>query len=71
MIRKLQQLMLGVLVRTEAAFDSVFGAHWNPWYQLGALSFHFFWIVVVSGVYLYVFFDTSILGAYALSLIHI
>lgn len=65
MIRKLQQLMLGALVRTEAAFDSVFGAHWNPWYQLGALSFHFFWIVVVSGVYLYVFFDTSILGAYA------
>ncbi len=57
--------MLGVLKRTEAAFDSVFGTHWNPWYQLGALSFHFFWIVVVSGVYLYVFFDTSILGAYA------
>ena len=65
MIRKLQQLMLGVLERTEAAFDSVFGTHWNPWYQLGALSFHMFWIVVVSGIYLYVFFDTSILGAYA------
>ncbi|MBP6382717.1 MAG: cytochrome b N-terminal domain-containing protein [Pseudomonadales bacterium] len=65
MIRKLQHLMLGVLERTEAAFDSVFGTHWNPWYQLGALSFHMFWIVVVSGIYLYVFFDTSIVGAYA------
>jgi ferredoxin len=32
--------------------------------QLGALAFWFFWIVAVSGVYLYIFFDTSVAGAY-------
>jgi len=65
MIRKLQHLILGTFQRIEAGFDLVFGPQWNPWYQLGALSFHFFWIVCASGLYLYVFFDTSILGAYA------
>lgn len=65
MIRTLQHFLLRLLKRTEAAFDSVFGEHWNPWYQLGALSFHLFWIVIASGVYLFVFFDTSIVGAYA------
>jgi len=34
-------------------------------YHLGALSFFFFWIVAVSGLYLYVVFDTSVYGAYA------
>jgi quinol-cytochrome oxidoreductase complex cytochrome b subunit len=49
----------------EAAFDRPFGAVANPLRQLGALAFWFFWIVAVSGVYLYVFFDTSVAGAYA------
>lgn len=54
----------GVLARVEAAFDRCFGAHANPWRHLGALGFHLFWIVVVSGVYLYVVFDTSVAGAW-------
>ncbi|MGH6719668.1 MAG: hypothetical protein ACREER_10150, partial [Alphaproteobacteria bacterium] len=40
------------------------GERWNPLAQLGALGFFLFWIVVVSGVYLYVFFDTSVAGAF-------
>lgn len=48
----------------ERALDSVFGPAANPLRQLGALSFHCFWIVAVSGGYLYVFFDTSVAGAY-------
>jgi coenzyme F420-reducing hydrogenase delta subunit/quinol-cytochrome oxidoreductase complex cytochrome b subunit/NAD-dependent dihydropyrimidine dehydrogenase PreA subunit len=48
----------------ERAFDHPFGAAANPLRQLGALAFWFFWIVAVSGVYLYVFFDTSVSGAY-------
>ncbi|MCB1686624.1 MAG: cytochrome b N-terminal domain-containing protein, partial [Pseudomonadales bacterium] len=36
----------------------------NPCYQLGALSFYFFWIVTVSGLYLFIFFNTSINGAF-------
>ena len=53
------------LYAVEAAFDRPFGAVANPLRQLGALAFWFFWIVAVSGVYLYVFFDTSVAGAYA------
>lgn len=52
------------LRRVERAFDLPFGAAANPLRQLGALSFWFFWIVAVSGIYLYVFFDTSLAGAY-------
>jgi coenzyme F420-reducing hydrogenase delta subunit/ferredoxin len=48
----------------ERAFDHAFGAAANPLRQLGALAFWFFWIVAVSGVYLYIFFDTSVSGAY-------
>jgi coenzyme F420-reducing hydrogenase delta subunit/ferredoxin len=48
----------------ERGFDHPFGATANPLRQLGALAFWFFWIVAVSGVYLYVFFDTSVSGAY-------
>lgn len=37
---------------------------WNPLLQLGALGWFFYWIVAVSGIYLYVFFDTGITRAY-------
>ncbi len=43
---------------------------WNPLYSLGAASFYLFWIVAASGLYLFVFFETSIDGAY-LSVEHI
>ncbi|MEE9157725.1 MAG: hypothetical protein V3U60_04980, partial [Gammaproteobacteria bacterium] len=48
----------------EGWFDRAFSPAWNPFYQLGALAFFFFWIVVVSGIYLYIFFDTSVTGAF-------
>jgi quinol-cytochrome oxidoreductase complex cytochrome b subunit/coenzyme F420-reducing hydrogenase delta subunit len=48
----------------ERAFDRAFGAAANPLRQLGALAFWFFWLVAASGIYLYVFFDTSVTGAY-------
>lgn len=50
--------------RVESWFDQVFGSAWNPLYQLGALGWFFFWIVVVSGVYLYIFFDSGVTQAY-------
>ncbi len=58
-------ILQGALRRVEAAFNVAFGPAWNPWYQLGALSFFFFWLVTVTGVYLFIFFDTSITAAYA------
>lgn len=46
-------------------FSKAFTPKWNPLYQLGALSFFYFWIVAVTGVYLFIFFQTSISGAYS------
>jgi ferredoxin len=48
----------------ERPFDRLFGPALNPVAQLGALGFFFFWIVAVSGIYLFVFFDTGIARAY-------
>ncbi|MFN7085759.1 MAG: hydrogenase iron-sulfur subunit [Burkholderiales bacterium] len=48
----------------EHGFDVVFGATLNPWRHLGALGFLFFWIIVISGLYLYAVLDTSVDGAY-------
>ena len=50
--------------KIEDAFDSIFGAKWNPFYQLGALGWFYYWIVIISGIYLYIFFDTGITDAY-------
>ncbi len=50
--------------RVESAFDAVFTPDWNPLYQLGALGWFFYWIVAVSGVYLYIFFDSGVTAAY-------
>jgi len=54
----------------EALFSVAFGDRWNPFYHLGSLAFFFFWIVLVSGIYLFIFFDTTLTGAYS-SLEHI
>jgi quinol-cytochrome oxidoreductase complex cytochrome b subunit len=50
--------------RVENAFDAVFTPHWNPFYYLGALGWFFYWIVAVSGIYLYIFFDSGVTQAY-------
>jgi len=50
--------------RIENGFDVAFGPQWNPFYQLGALGWFFYWIVIVSGIYVYIFFDSGITEAY-------
>jgi len=65
--------MLGVVqragrwcfMRVEAIFNLAFGDRLNPLYYLGAISTWMFWIVVATGLYLYVFFDTGVNEAYA------
>lgn len=49
----------------ERVIGLFFPAHWNPLLNLGALGFFFYWIVTVSGIYVYIFFDTGITQAYA------
>jgi ferredoxin/coenzyme F420-reducing hydrogenase delta subunit len=44
--------------------DQAFGEAHNPLRHLGALTIFFFWIVLVSGIWLFIFFKTSIHGAY-------
>jgi ferredoxin/coenzyme F420-reducing hydrogenase delta subunit len=54
-----------VFNQLDRVFSMAFTPQWNPLYQLGALSFFYFWIVAITGVYLFVFFETSIGGAWA------
>ena len=48
----------------DSIFDAVYTPEWNPLVQLGAMGWFFFWVVIVSGIYLYIFFDTGIEQAY-------
>ena len=48
----------------EGWLDRAFGTRNNPFYWLGGLGFFLYWIVAVSGIYLYAFFDTGLTAAY-------
>jgi len=47
------------LLRFEGILNKIFGNDLNPFYCLGALGFFLFWVVVVSGVYIYAFYKTG------------
>ncbi|MEM7221825.1 MAG: hydrogenase iron-sulfur subunit [Pseudomonadota bacterium] len=51
-------------LHVEAWLDACFGPAWNPLNQLGALGFFYYWVVAVSGIYIYIFFDTGTTAAY-------
>lgn len=53
-----------LLLRLEGALNIVFGNDLNPFYYLGALGFYFFWVIVVSGAYIYAFYKTGIQLSY-------
>ena len=57
-------LAQGAFLRAEALFNRLFGERLNPFYYLGAIAYYQFWIVMASGLYLYLFFETSVTGAY-------
>jgi quinol-cytochrome oxidoreductase complex cytochrome b subunit/coenzyme F420-reducing hydrogenase delta subunit len=48
-----------------AALDRLFPPAHNPWRHLGSLAFLFFIVCLLSGIYAYIVFDTSLEGAYA------
>ncbi len=50
--------------RAEHGFDAAFTPALNPLRQLGALAFLMFWLLALSGIYLYIVIDTSATGAY-------
>lgn len=49
-----------VLLWIEGGLNKCFGHALNPFYYLGALGFYLFWIVLVSGAYIYAFYKTGI-----------
>ena len=54
-----------IFLALENLFNRSFGEALNPFYFLGAIANFLFWIIVFSGLYLYIFFETSVLHAYA------
>lgn len=61
----LRNLARAAFEGADKVFDRAFTPAWNPLCQLGTLGWFFYWIVIVSGIYLYIFFDTGIHQAYA------
>lgn len=64
MIKQLQRFLQWLFMGAEALFNRAFGDKINPLYHLGAISFFLFWIVAVSGLYLYAFFKTGVADAF-------
>jgi coenzyme F420-reducing hydrogenase delta subunit/ferredoxin len=61
---KLRQAGLVAYRRLEHRFDAAFGSALNPLRHLGAIGFLLFWLLAISGIYLYAVLDTSVDGAY-------
>ncbi|MEX0916215.1 MAG: cytochrome b N-terminal domain-containing protein, partial [Wenzhouxiangellaceae bacterium] len=52
------------LARLEAWLSTGFQHRSNPFHFLGALTVCFLWIALVTGIYLFIFYRTSLQGAY-------
>jgi len=59
----LVRLSRSVLFRIEGWFSSAFDEN-NPLYHLGALGFYFFYIMLVSGIYLFFYYEPTVTGSY-------
>ena len=64
MLKLLQRAGQSLFEPLRAFLDRGFGPALNPLNSLGALTIYFFWIVLVSGIWLFIFFKTSVTGAY-------
>lgn len=62
--RFLQRPFYYAFLHAEKWLNLTFGATLNPLYHLGSLTLFFLWVVLVSGIYLYIFFDTGIQQTY-------
>ena len=60
-----RRALRAALAAIEAVFDRAFGEAGNPWRHLGGIAFFLFWIVAVTGIYVYIGFDTRADGAFA------
>jgi NAD(P)H-flavin reductase/quinol-cytochrome oxidoreductase complex cytochrome b subunit len=60
MLQTLQSLGRNAFLAVEAQANRLFGERHNPLHHLGAISYWMFWLVVISGFYVYAFYDTGI-----------
>jgi NAD(P)H-flavin reductase/ferredoxin len=60
MLKFLQHGGQWLFMRVERLFNHAFGEANNPLYYLGAITYFLVWIVVASGLYLYIFFKTGV-----------
>ena len=65
MLRLVQRSGQWLFLRVERIFNHAFGEENNPLYHLGAITYFLFWIVLASGLYLYVFFSPGVEEAFA------
>ena len=61
----IKRALYGLFGKAERVFEYAFGQRYNPFTWLGAFGWFFYWITAATGIYLYVFFDTGIVDAYA------
>jgi len=64
LIKLIQRVAQSVFLRLENALNGAFGSSINPFYYLGAITYLMFWVIVVSGFYIYAFYDTGVEDAY-------
>jgi coenzyme F420-reducing hydrogenase delta subunit/NAD-dependent dihydropyrimidine dehydrogenase PreA subunit len=64
LLRQIQQIGHRGFLLADKWFNSIFGSANNPLYHLGTLSFFFFYILLVSGIYVYIFFETGVNTSY-------
>ena len=65
MLKRVQAALQWCFVKVEGLFNLAFGEKGNPLYYIGPISYYLMWLIVASGLYLYVFFETSVTGASA------
>ena len=64
MIKLIHRIGQSVFLRLESMLNGIFGPTLNPFYYLGAITYLMFWVIVVSGFYIYAFYDTGLTGSY-------
>lgn len=65
MSNRIQKLRESTVATMEGWFNMFFTKELNPMYHLGALTVYLFWIVLVSGIYVFVLYESSIFGAWS------
>ena len=63
-VKAQQKVFRWFFMHAENTFNHAFGDKLNPFYHLGTITFWQFWLLAVSGLYLYIFADTGVHDAY-------